>query len=108
MIEGYAQINACQEMSKAEADLCRMAELERRKVRPIDEELCNIAYERGQLGERIRNLEAAIKADPPAVSEKHKKLWHTQLFHMKGYYNALGERINDFVEQTEVVIGESA
>lgn len=73
-----------------------------RQTRPIDEVLCDIAYERGQIGERIRKLEAAIKANPEAVSEHHKDLWKTQLESMKGYYNALGSRIKDFVEQTEL------
>ena len=73
----------------------------RTEPRPIDEELCNIAYERGQIGERIRKLEAAIKANPEAVSEYHKGLWKIQLDAMEGYYNALGERIKDFIAQTE-------
>lgn len=69
--------------------------------RPIDEELCNIAYERGQIGGRIRKLEAAIKANPEAVSEYHKGLWKIQLKAMNLYYNALGDRIKDFIDQTE-------
>ena len=76
-------------------DLCR------NQPRPIDEELCNIAYERGQIGERIRKLESAIKANPEAVSDYHKGLWKIQLDAMEGYYNALGERIKDFIAQTE-------
>lgn len=83
-------------------ELCAPKTIRKLEPRPIDEELCNIAYERGQIGERIRKLEAAIKANPEAVSEHHKDLWKTQLESMKGYYNALGSRIKDFVEQTEL------
>ena len=87
----------------ANRPLCKMsiAEAKRRSVRPSDEELCNIAYERGQIGDRIKNLEGVIKADPEGVSDYHKGLWKIQLDAMEGYYNALGERIKDFVEQTE-------
>lgn len=77
-------------------DVCSL-----RQPRPIDEELCNIAYERGQIGERIRKLEAAIKANPESVSEYHKGLWKNQLKAMNVYYNTLGDRIKDFIDQTE-------
>ena len=89
--------NSQAKQSEVPKDLCRC----RTEPRPIDEELCNIAYERGQIGERIRKLEAAIKANPEAVSEYHKGLWKIQLDAMEGYYNTLGERIKDFIAQTE-------
>ena len=78
-------------------------DLRRRRTepRPIDEELCNIAYERCQIGERIHKIEAAIKANPEEVSDYHKGLWKIQLDAMEGYYNALGERIQDFIYQTK-------
>lgn len=92
--EAKAQINPSFDMSNDEVGLRRM-------VPSIDEELCNIAYERGQIGERIRKLEGAIKANPEGVSEKHKRLWKYQLAAMEQYYNVLGDRIRDFVEQTQ-------
>ena len=73
----------------------------RNRIRSIDEELCNIAYERSQIGERIQKLEASIKANPEAVSDYHKGLLKIQLDAMGGYYNALGERIKDFIDQTK-------
>ena len=76
-------------------------EIPKRKVRSVDEELLNIAAERAQIGDRIKKLEGAIKADPPAVSDKHKRLWRMQLSAMEFYYNALGDRISDFVDQTQ-------
>lgn len=77
------------------------SEIPNRKVRSVDEELFNIAAERAQIGDRIKKLEGAIKADPPAVSDKHKRLWRVQLAAMECYYNALGDRIRDFVDQTQ-------
>lgn len=115
--EVNAQISTCCDMSKAdvhnelnpEFERCRSVRLERcRSVRPIDEELCNIIYERGQIGERIRKLEGAIKANPEAVSDYHKGLWKTQLDAMECYYNTLGERIKDFVDQTQRVLLQKA
>lgn len=82
-------------------ELCAPKTIRKLEPRPIDEELCNIAYERGQIGGRIRKLEAAIKVNPEAVSEHHKELWKSQLNAMKDYYNILGDRIKDFVNQTE-------
>ena len=66
-----------------------------------DTEIVNLAYERGQLSERIQKLSKAIKANPTAVSDHHKDLWKKQLSDMKGYYHTLGERIKDLVDTSE-------
>ena len=94
MIEDNAELSPRCDMSKDGVE-------RRSSVRPIDEELWNIAMERGQIGDRIRKLEQAIKANPEGVSDKHKRLWRMQFAAMECYYNALGERIRDFVDQTQ-------
>lgn len=83
------------------ADLPLSYQLRRFEHRREDTEICNLAYERGQLGERIQKLSKAIKADPTAVSDHHKDLWKKQLSDMKGYYHTLGERIKDMVDTSE-------
>lgn len=86
--------------------LCDMPEVEAARshgyrIRTADSELVNIAMERKLLAENINGLENAIKANPEDVSEKHKRLWNEQLAAMECYYNVLGDRIRDFVDQTQ-------
>ena len=96
--EENAQINPCCDMSKAEVELSRMAELERRRVRSADDVIIELAYERRGVSNNLTLLNKAIEADPEAVSAHHKELWRKQAKAMQEYVDVLGERIKDLID----------
>lgn len=60
--------------------------------------ICKLAVERREVSWRLKKLKKAIDADPEAVSAHHKELWRKQAKAMQEYVDALGERINDLID----------
>ena len=71
---------------------------ERTRPRPTSSVVCELAYERKEISNRLENLNKAIEADPEAVSAHHKELWRKNAKAMQEYVDVLGERIKDLID----------
>lgn len=60
--------------------------------------ICELAYERREVSQKLAKLERSIESDPAAVSDYHKELWHKQVEAMRAYKEVLGERIKDLID----------
>lgn len=70
------------------------------RKRPTSEVVVELSVERHELEIKIKRLTAALGADIPDISEKHKACMALQLASMKEYHATLGKRIIDLIETT--------
>ena len=59
--------------------------------------ICELAFERREVSNKLSKLERAIESDPASVTDYHKELWHKQAEAMRAYKEVLGERIKDLI-----------
>ena len=71
---------------------------EHKIVRLPPEVVCELAYERREVSNKLAKLKKAIDANPDCVSEHHKELWRKQTKAMQEYVDVLGERIKDLID----------
>lgn len=81
----------------AQADM-PMSKCIREIPRTNSDVACELAHERRELSYRLDRLNKAIEANPEAVSAHHKDLWRMQAKAMREYFNVLGERIKDLID----------
>lgn len=67
-------------------------------IRTDRDVVVELAFERREISNQLSKLEKAIEADPEAVSDHHKELWHKQAEAMRAYKEVLGERIKDLID----------
>lgn len=87
--EGQFDMNAQAEMPKPSFS---------KFLRMNTDVICELAFERREVSQNLAKLESAIEADPAAVSDYHKELWHKQAESMRAYKGVLGERIKDLID----------
>ena len=69
----------------------------RNRVPKINEVICDLSFERGNVDDKLEELKAAINENSDSVSEKHKELLKKQAAAMEEYKRILGERIKDLI-----------
>jgi hypothetical protein len=87
----YAQENAKISMSERIRDI----------PRTNSDVICELASESREVSWRLERLNKAIKADPEAVSTRHKELWRKQAKAMQEYVDVLGERIKELIDNNK-------
>ena len=60
--------------------------------------ICELAFERREVSQKLAKLERAIELVPKAVNFYHKELWRKQAEAMRAYKDVLGERIKDLID----------
>ena len=88
MINAQENANADIPMSKCIRDI----------PRTNSDVVCELSYERREASINLARLNKAIEANPEAVSEHHKELWRKQAKAMQEYFDVLGERIKDLID----------
>ena len=87
--------------NEAKVDMNAQAEMQRplsKCIRTNVDVVVELAVERMEVSNNIAKLERAIEANPAAVSDYHKELWHKQAEAMRAYKEVLGERIKDLID----------
>ena len=67
-------------------------------IRTNTDVICELAFERLEVSQKLSKLERAIESDPESVSDYHKMLWNKQAEAMRAYKEVLGERIKDLID----------
>lgn len=67
-------------------------------IRKNTDVICELAFERLEVSQKLSKLERAIESDPASVSDYHKRLWDKQVEAMRSYKQILGERIKDLID----------
>lgn len=96
-----AKENKMQETVEANVDMNVLSEMPRPMSKYISSNtdvVVELALERREISIYLSKLERVIKADPAAVSDYHKELWHKQAAAMRAYKEVIGERIKDLID----------
>ena len=69
-----------------------------RFIRTNTDVICELAFERREISQKLAKLEKAIEANPKEVCEHHKELWRKQAEVMRAYKDIIGERIKYLID----------